>query len=92
MRRLASRQTLRPLNMPHAVDVSVDAQGTPSMVRRVGAEAHAVVAVQDRWRIDDEWWREHAISRAYYLLLLDDGSLLSVYHDLLANAWFQQRS
>ena len=27
----------------------------------------------------------------YYELLLDDGSLLIVYHDLLANTWYEQR-
>ena len=51
-----------------------------------------MAAIQDRWRIDDEWWREHAIARLYYQLLLDDGSLLVVYHDLLHDAWFEQRA
>ena len=59
--------------------------------RRGRLESRAVSAIQDCWRIDDEWWREHAVSRMYYALLLDDGSLLSVYHDLLANTWHEQR-
>jgi hypothetical protein len=50
-----------------------------------------VAHVQDQWRIDDEWWRERPIARLYYLLLLDDGTLLTIYHDLLADAWFAQR-
>jgi len=50
-----------------------------------------VAAVQDRWRIDDEWWREHAISREYYEFELDDGTLLVAFHDLLADTWFEQR-
>jgi hypothetical protein len=56
-----------------------------SRTRSVGV-GHA-----NRWRIDDEWWREHAVSRMYYTLLLDDDSLLAVYHDLLANTWHEQR-
>lgn len=50
-----------------------------------------MVRVQDRWRIDDEWWREHPISRLYYTVVLEDDTLLTLYHDLLADAWFEQR-
>ena len=52
----------------------------------------AVSAVQDRWRLDDEWWRERPISRLYHALLLEDGSLLVVYRDLLVEAWYTQRA
>ena len=41
--------------------------------------------------LDDEWWREHAIARLYYELILDDGTFLTVYHDLTTDAWFEQR-
>ena len=74
------------------IEVAIGADGRPHTVAREGRlESRAVSAIQDRWRIDDEWWREHAVSRMYYALLLDDGSLLSVYHDLLANTWHEQR-
>jgi len=49
-----------------------------------------VARVQDRWRIDDEWWRERPISRLYYTLLLDNGVPLTVYHDLVTDEWFEQ--
>jgi hypothetical protein len=51
-----------------------------------------VARVQDRWRIDDEWWRERPISRIYHRLLLDDGALLVVYHDEIAGAWFESEA
>jgi hypothetical protein len=51
-----------------------------------------VAAVQDRWRLDDEWWREHPISRLYHLLLLDDDSLVVVYRDLGTGDWYEQRA
>jgi hypothetical protein len=51
-----------------------------------------VAGVQDRWRLDDEWWRERPISRLYHTLLLEDGSLLVVYRDLLAEEWYLQRA
>jgi hypothetical protein len=83
---------LRPLNAPQPLRMQTDAQGHIVGVWRQGRlTPRRIVAVQDHWRIDDEWWREHAISREYYELQLDDGALLVVYHDLLADIWFEQR-
>jgi hypothetical protein len=50
-----------------------------------------VARIQDRWRIDDEWWRSEPISRLYHDLVLEDGARLTVYHDLVTDAWFEQR-
>ena len=84
---------LRPLNAPLPLRMQTDDQGRVVGVWRHGRLApRRVAALQDHWRIDDEWWREHAISRMYYRLLLDDGSLLVVYHDLLRDTWFEQRA
>jgi hypothetical protein len=41
-------------------------------VRLPGKTARRVESVQERWRIDDEWWRE-SISREYRSVVLDDG-------------------
>jgi hypothetical protein len=74
------------------MEVQADAQGHPMAVRKRGwPRPRRVAAIQDRWRIDDEWWRERPVSRWYYLILLDHGALLTLYHDLLANTWFEQR-
>ena len=83
---------LRRLNAPVPIRVRTDAAGRPRAVRRRGRpETRRVMRVQDRWRIDDEWWRAQPISRLYHALLLDDGTLLTVYHDLVADTWFEQR-
>ena len=87
------RNDLRPLNAPSPLQVQADDQGRIVSVWRQGRlTPRTIAAVQDHWRIDDEWWREHVVSRAYYALLLDDGTLLTVYHDLLTDLWFEQRS
>jgi hypothetical protein len=87
------RADLRPLNAPSPLRVQLDTQGRiVSLWRQGRLTPRSIAAVQDCWRIDDEWWREHAISRLYFDLLLDDGTLLTVYHDLLTDAWFEQRS
>jgi hypothetical protein len=93
VRALRPQSGLRPLNAPSPLRVDLDASGRVVALWRQGRlTPRTIAAVQDRWRIDDEWWREHAISRMYYALLLDDGTLLTVYHDLVADAWFEQRS
>jgi hypothetical protein len=50
-----------------------------------------VTAVQDRWRIDDEWWRETPVSRMYYVLRLEGDRVATVYRDLVEATWWLQR-
>lgn len=84
---------LRPLNTPRPIAVRVDACGQPRAVRRPGgSEWRQVATVRDHWRLDDEWWREQPIARVYYTLLLDEGTLLSVYDDLVRGCWMEQRA
>ena len=87
------RADLRPLNAPSPLRVQTDAAGRIVSVWRQGRlTPRTIAAVQDRWRIDDEWWREHAISRMYSAVILDDGTFLTIFHDLTTDAWFEQRS
>lgn len=83
---------LRPLSTPTSLSVRVDAAGQPLAVKRGRwSSPRAVARVQDRWRIDDEWWRERPVSRLYYTVVLEGDLLLTLYHDLLTDAWFEQR-
>jgi hypothetical protein len=59
-------------------------------VRLPGKTARRVEVVRERWRIDDEWWRE-AISREYHDVVLDDGRVVTLYHDLSDDLWYAQR-
>lgn len=82
----------RVLNAPSPILVDVDAAGRPRALRRPGRQrSRGVACVRDRWRVDDEWWRERSIARLYYALLLDDGTFLTIYRDLVDDAWFEQR-
>ena len=101
MRPLAPKQSaigrhksdLRPLNAPSPLRVQTDAHGRIVGIWRQGRlTPRTIAAIQDQWRIDDEWWREHRIARMYYDLILDDGTRLTIYQDLVADAWFEQRS
>ena len=70
----------RQLNRPRPLRVEADDQERPIAVWLSGQ--HCVVeAVLEVWRIDDEWWRERAVSRAYWRMLLEDGRVVTVYQD-----------
>ena len=76
--------------------VEVDARGWPQAVLFEGV-LRAVAAVQDRWRIDDEWWRETVVSRMYYELRLEGERVVTVYRELAGRrrakdgGWWLQR-
>ena len=81
----------RPLNAPRPLDVVMNRHGELVAVRKVGwPRRWRVLHVQDCWRIDDVWWRETPIARLYYLVQLEGDTLLTLYHDLAADAWFEQ--
>jgi hypothetical protein len=69
--------------------VEADESGEPRAVV-LGRERLAVAAVQDRWRIDDEWWRQQPVSRLYFSLLLEDGRMVTVFSDLVNGRWYRQ--
>ena len=58
----------KSVNLPEASKVEEDAEGLPLAVRLTGRQS--VISIEDRWRIDDEWWRAEAISRLYFSVLI----------------------
>ena len=89
-RAAARAHRLRPLNRARPIRVEADESGEPRVVV-LGRERLTVAAVQDRWRIDDEWWRKRLVSRVYYSLLLEDGRVATVYYDLIVRRWHRQK-
>ena len=78
----------RPVNAPEPVKVEEDAAGFPAAVR--AKRRQAVAAVEDRWRLDDEWWRREPVSRLYFSVRLASGHRLVLYKDLLSGEWYKQ--
>jgi hypothetical protein len=88
-RTAARPDRLRPLNQPRPVVVLPHpGSGGPAVLVERG-ERRPVAAVRDRWRIEDEWWRE-PISRRYYQVVLDDGTVRTLYRDAIGDRWFEQ--
>jgi hypothetical protein len=86
---------MRPLGAPRGARVTVGADGVPTAVQ-IGRGGHArsagtrrVIAVRERWRIDDEWWRS-PLARDYVTVVLEDGRPLTLYRDLVEGGWWVQ--
>ena len=79
---------LRPLNRPRPCEVTAE-RGLPVALVEGGRRV-AVTAIHDRWRIEDEWWRQ-PVSRRYFTVLAEDGVHRTIFHDAAADRWFAQR-
>jgi hypothetical protein len=80
--------TYKPVNAPATLQVEEDAAGLPLAVKL--KRRQAVISIEDRWRIDDEWWRAEPVSRFYYNVILASGQRLVLYKDLVTGGWQQQ--
>ena len=79
---------IRPLKEPKLVKVAEDPDGWPQELL-LGRKLK-VASVEDRWRIDDEWWRDQPISRMYFECVIEDGRQEIVFKDLLTGRWYRQ--
>jgi hypothetical protein len=78
-----------PLNVPRDIRVMAGGDGSPAFVW-LGSRQRRVVRIRNSWRIDDEWWRQE-IARRYFEMELSDGSVITVFQDLISGNWFRQR-
>jgi hypothetical protein len=78
----------KPVNAPEPLRVEEDAASLPVAVRI--KRRQAVMSIEDKWRLDDEWWRAEPLSRFYYNVLLASGRRLVLYKDLITGEWYQQ--
>ncbi len=83
----ARADQLRPLNGPKPLLVTTSRGGPLTM--HDGGETVEIESIQDRWAIEDEWWRE-PIRRRYYRVLTSRGALRTIYHDVVRDGWFEQ--
>lgn len=78
-----------PLNVPRDIRVTADEDGSPVFVWLRNRQKR-VARIRNVWRIDDEWWRRE-IARRYFELELGDGSVVTVFQDLISGNWSWQR-
>jgi hypothetical protein len=82
----AAPDTLRRLAAPRPAHVELDAAGAP-----VRVDGHAVEAVRERWVVEEGWWTDMPIRRAYLELVLAGGRLVVVFQDRRRGSWHLQR-
>jgi len=80
--------TLKPLNLPEPVNVEEDARGLPVALKT--KRRQIITAIEDRWRIDDEWWRREPVARLYYAVRLASGQAMVLCHNLADGRWYRQ--
>ena len=80
--------TYKPVNTPEVIRVDEDAGGLPVAI--MGKQRETIMSIEDRWRIDDEWWRAVPVSRLYYNVLLASGQRVVLYKDLVSSRWYEQ--
>ena len=80
--------TTKPVNLPEALAVEENAAGLPVAVRI--KRRQSVIAVEDCWRIDDEWWRTEPVSRLYYSVILASGQRVVLSKNLTDKCWYRQ--
>lgn len=78
-----------PVGIPREIKVIADDGGGPVAVV-LDSGQRRVARITNVWRIDDEWWREE-ISRLYFQVELDDGYIITIFHDLISDKWYRQR-
>jgi len=83
---------LRALNIPQRVQVELDAEGRPTVVRTLKKPENGkrVEAIREVWRIDDEWWRV-PIKRRYLEVIFEGGRRVVLFEDLIAKEWWMQQ-
>ena len=80
--------TAKPVNLPEPLAVEEGPDGLPAFVKL--KRRQKIIAVEDCWRIDDEWWRSEPVSRLYYAVILASGQRLILSKNLIANCWYRQ--
>ncbi|MBI2869354.1 MAG: hypothetical protein HYX96_05970 [Chloroflexi bacterium] len=78
----------KPVNTPEPVSVREDSSGLPAALGT--GRKLPVRAVEDRWRLDDEWWRPEPVSRLYYAVVLASGQRVTLFKDLVNGRWYKQ--
>ena len=80
--------TSKPVNLPEPLSVEESTDGLPVAVRL--KRRQKIIAIEDCWRIDDEWWRSEPVSRLYYAVILASGQRMVLSKNLIDKCWYRQ--
>ena len=78
---------LRRLSQVRPAQVELGPDGTP-----VRLDDRPVEQVRERWVVEEGWWTDAPVRRAYAELVLADGGLAVVFEDLAGGGWHRHTS
>ena len=79
---------IRRLNVPRSIDVQANPSSRlPTAFKERGGAWRTVASLEDTWRVEDEWWRESPLARAYYQALLEDDRVVTFFLDEMTGRW-----
>ena len=78
---------LRRLSQVQPAQVEIGRDGTP-----VRLDDRPVEQVRERWVVEEGWWTDAPVRRAYAELVLADGGLAVVFEDLAGGGWHRHAS
>ena len=79
-------RALRGLAGTRPVQVFAAPDGTPHALVQDGRR-RLVVAVRDSWRVQDRWWTDEPVDRAYFDVVVEPGRPALLYRER-AGEWF----
>jgi hypothetical protein len=83
----APAPTLRRLSLVQPARVETGPGGVP-----VRLDDRPVEQVRERWVVEEGWWTDAPVRRAYAELVLADGGLAVVFEDLAGGGWHRHAS
>ena len=83
----APAPTLRRLSLVQPAAVEVGADGAPARL-----DGRRVEQIRERWVVEEGWWADVPVRRAYAELVLADGGLAVVFEDLAGGGWHRHAS
>jgi len=79
-------RSIRGLGGPEPARVIASPGGAPHAVI-TGGRRRLVVAVRDSWRVQDRWWTDDPVDRAYFDVVIEPGRVALVYREASGD-WF----
>ena len=73
---------LHRLARVRATHVETDAAGRPLRI-----DGRDVETIRERWIVEEGWWTDEPVRRAYVEAVLTTGALEIVFHDLRRGGW-----
>ena len=88
-RKKKSINPIFPLNQPIPINVYESETLSPISIT-LNQHTLNVSSLEETWEIIDEWWKPNPIERRYHMVILENGSRITIFVDLITGLWFRQ--